>query len=134
MKETAIRSLATAIGYPEEVNTASESFVFSVDGGRVEASIERGRLVLVRELASSGDVDLAQFAGYAAGRVLREEAVLAYDPTDDRLILWQDMPADADAGLLRRFFEVFAASCDWWLARVDGASPASPVPEMTIRP
>ena len=134
MKETAIRSLATAIGYPEEVDTASESFVFSVDGGRIEASVERGRLVLVRELASSGDVDLAQFAGYAAGRVLREEAVLAYDPTDDRLILWQDMPADADAGLLRRFFEVFAASCDWWLARVDGASPASPVPEMTIRP
>ena len=134
MKETAIRSLATAIGYPEEVNTASESFVFSVDGGRVEASVERGRLVLVRELASSGDVDLAQFAGYAAGRVLREEAVLAYDPTDDRLILWQDMPADADAGLLRRFFEVFAASCDWWLARVDGASPAASVPEMTIRP
>ena len=134
MKETAIRSLATAIGYPEEVNTASESFVFSVDGGRVEASVERGRLVLVRELASSGDIDLAQFAGYAAGRVLREEAVLAYDPTDDRLILWQDMPADADAGLLRRFFEVFAASCDWWLARVDGASPAASVPEMTIRP
>ena len=134
MKETAIRSLATAIGYPEEVNTASESFVFSVDGGRIEASVERGRLVLVRELASSGDIDLAQFAGYAAGRVLREEAVLAYDPTDDRLILWQDMPADADAGLLRRFFEVFAASCDWWLARVDGASPASSVPEMTIRP
>ena len=134
MKETAIRSLATAIGYPEEVNTASESFVFSVDGGRIEASIERGRLILVRELASSGDIDLAQFAGYAAGRVLREEAVLAYDPTDDRLILWQDMPADADAGLLRRFFEVFAASCDWWLARVDGASPAASVPEMTIRP
>ena len=134
MKETAIRSLATAIGYPEEVNTASESFVFSVDGGRIEASVERGRLVLVRELASSGDIDLAQFAGYAAGRVLREEAVLAYDPTDDRLILWQDMPADADAGLLRRFFEVFAASCDWWLARVDGASPAASVPEMTIRP
>ena len=134
MKETAIRSLATAIGYPEEVDTASESFVFSVDGGRIEASVERGRLILVRELASSGDIDLAQFAGYAAGRVLREEAVLAYDPTDDRLILWQDMPADADAGLLRRFFEVFAASCDWWLARVDGASPAASVPEMTIRP
>ena len=134
MKETAIRSLATAIGYPEEVNTASESFVFSVDGGRIEASVERGRLVLARELASSGDIDLAQFAGYAAGRVLREEAVLAYDPTDDRLILWQDMPVDADAGILRRFFEVFAASCDWWLARVDGASPAASVPEMTIRP
>ena len=134
MKETAITALASAIGYPEEVPAASVSFVFSVDGGRVEASIERGRLVLVRGLAAAGDVDLAQFAGYAAGRVLREEAVLAYDPTDDRLILWQDVPADASAGLLRRFFEVFAASCDWWLARVDGASPAASVPEMTIRP
>lgn len=134
MKETAITALAAAIGYPEEVPTASESFVFSVDDGRVEASVDRGRLVLVRGLAASGDIDLAQFAGYAAGRVLREEAVLAYDPGDDRLILWQDVPADADAGLLRRFFEVFAASCDWWLARIDGAGTASSVPEMTIRP
>ena len=134
MKETAISALATVIGYPEEVPTASESFVFSVDGGRVEASVERGRLVLVRGLAAAGDVDLAQFAGYAAGRVLREEATLAYDPGDDRVILWQDVPADADAGLLRRFFEVFAASCDWWLARLDGAGSVSSVPEMTIRP
>ena len=134
MKETAISALATAIGYPEEVPTASESFVFSVDGGRVEASVERGRLVLVRGLAAAGDVDLAQFAGYAAGRVLREEAVLAYDPGDDRVILWQDVPADADAGLLRRFFEVFAASCDWWLARLDEAGSATSIPEMTIRP
>ena len=134
MKETAISALATVIGYPEEVPTASESFVFSVDGGRVEASVERGRLVLVRGLAAAGDVDLAQFAGYAAGRVLREEAVLAYDPGDDRVILWQDVPADADAGLLRRFFEVFAASCDWWLARLDEAGTAASVPEMMIRP
>ena len=134
MKETAITALATAIGYPEEVPAASESFVFSVDGGRVEASVERGRLVLVRGLAAAGDVDLAQFAGYAAGRVLREEAVLAYDPGDDRVILWQDVPADADAGLLRRFFEVFAASCDWWLARLDEAGTAASVPEMMIRP
>lgn len=134
MKETAITALAAAIGYPEEVPAASESFVFSVDGGRVEASVERGRLVLGRGLAAAGDVDLAQFAGYAAGRVLREEATLAYDPGDDRVILWQDVPADADAGLLRRFFEVFAASCDWWLARLDEAGTAASVPEMMIRP
>ena len=134
MKETAITALAAAIGYPEEVPAASESFVFSVDGGRVEASVERGRLVLGRGLAAAGDVDLAQFAGYAAGRVLREEATLAYDPGDDRVILWQDVPADADAGLLRRVFEVFAASCDWWLARLDEAGTAASVPEMMIRP
>lgn len=134
MKENAIYALARAIGYPEEVPPDADSFVFSVDGGRVEASVGRGRLVLVRELGASGDVDLAQLAGYAAGRVLREEAVLAYDPGDDRVILWQDIPADADAGVLRRFFEVFAASCDWWLARVDEAGAVASVPEMMIRP
>lgn len=134
MKENAIYALARAIGYPEEVPSDADSFVFSVDGGRVEASVGRGRLVLVRELGASGDVDLAQLAGYAAGRVLREEAVLAYDPGDDRVILWQDIPADADAGVLRRFFEVFAASCDWWLARVDEAGAVASVPEMMIRP
>ena len=134
MKENAIGALARAIGYPEEVPPDSRSFSFSVDGGRVEASVERGRLTLVRGLSASADVDLAQFAGYAAGRVLREEAALAYDPGDDRLILWQDVPADADAGLLRRFFEVFAASCDWWLARLDESGHAASIPEMTIRP
>lgn len=134
MKETAIDALARAIGYPEEVPPGSESFAFSVDGGRVEAIVERGRLVLVRGLAASGDVDLAQFAGYAAGRALREEAVLAYDPGDDRVILWQDVPADADGAILRRLFEVFAASCDWWLARAGESGAASSVPEMVIRP
>lgn len=134
MKETAINALAAAIGYPEEVPLGSASFVFSVDGGAVEASVANGRLVLVRGLAAAADVDLAAFAGYAAGRVLREEATLAYDPADDRLILWQDVSATADAALLRRFFEVFAASCDWWLARVRGVEAATGIPEMMIRP
>lgn len=134
MKETAVDALAKAIGYPEEVPLGSASFAFSVDGGTVEASVEKDRLLLTRDLSAASDVDLAQFAGYAAGRVLREEATLAYDPAADRVILWQDLPATADAALLRRFFEVFAASCDWWLARVRGAEAAAAIPELMIRP
>ena len=134
MKETALETLTRAIGYPETPPAGATAFALTVDGGQVEARLERGRLVLVRALAAAADVDLAQFAGYAAGRVLREEAVLAYDPSDDRAILWQDVSAEADEPLLRRFFEVFAASCDWWLARVHASGESSSVPEMMIRP
>ncbi len=134
MKETALNALAKAIGYPEEVPLGSASFAFSVDGGAVEATVANGRLILTRDLAAASDVDLALFAGYAAGRVLREEAVLACDPATDRVILWQDLPTSADAALQRRFFEVFAASCDWWLARVRGAETAAAIPELMIRP
>lgn len=134
MKETALNALAKAIGYPEEVPLGSASFAFSVEDGAVEATVANGRLILVRDLAAAADVDLAAFAGYAAGRVLREEAVLACDPATDRVILWQDLPAAADAALMRRFFEVFAASCDWWLARVRGAETAAAIPELMIRP
>ena len=134
MKETALNALAKAIGYPEEVPLGSVSFAFSVEDGAVEATVANGRLILTRDLAAAADVDLAAFAGYAAGRVLREEAVLACDPATDRVILWQDLPAAADAALMRRFFEVFAASCDWWLARVRGAETAAAIPELMIRP
>ena len=134
MKETALNALAKAIGYPEEVPLGSVSFAFSVDGGAVEATVANGRLILTRDLAAAADVDLAAFTGYAAGRVLREEAVLACDPATDRVILWQDVSATADAALLCRFFEVFAASCDWWLARVKGAETAAAIPELMIRP
>jgi len=134
MADSALATLAQAIGYPEEIPPDAVSYSFVVDDGRVEASEENGRLVLVRELAPSGDVELAEFARYAAGRALKEEAVLAYDPAGDRLILWQELPARAEPDLLRRFFEVFLTSCDWWLARVDGAENASSIPEMMIRP
>ena len=134
MDEKVVSTLAKAIDYPEEVPAGAFSYTFTVDGGRIEASVSKGRLVLKRMLAAAGDVDLAQFAGYAAGRVLREEAILAYDPESESLILWQDVPAREDPTLLRRFFEVFAASCDWWLARVKGAEASSVIPAMMIRP
>lgn len=132
--ENALNALAVAVGYPERVPPGASAFTFSVDGGVVMASVISERIVLVRELAAPSVVDLACLAGYAAGRALREEAVLAYDPVEDRVILSQAIPADADAAVMRRFFEVFAASCDWWLARVSDSESAEAVPEMVIRP
>lgn len=134
MSGKTIESLARAIGYPDEVSSGLEFFPLHVDGGRIEAREENGRLVLSRVLASAGDVDLAALASYAVGRLLREEAVLAYDPATDEVLLWQDVPTTSDPVLLRRFFEVFTASCDWWLARVQGAREISSIPEMMIRP
>ena len=134
MKEAVLNSLAKAIDYPEEIPSGAVSFSFSVDDGIVEASVEKNRLLMTRSLSAASDTDLARLADYAAGRVLREEATLAYDPATDCVILWQDLPASADAVLLRRFFEVFTASCDWWQARVRGAETASAIPEMMIRP
>lgn len=134
MGESAIVLLARAIGYPEAVPNGSSSYRFSVDGKPVYADVSNGRLVLRAEIAAAGDVDLAVFAGYASGRVMKEDAVLAYDPDSDRLILWQEISSAASDAILRRFFEVFTASCDWWRARVQGASVATSVPEMMIRP
>jgi len=134
MVEGAVVALAKAIAYPEEIPAETVSFAFSVDDAHITAVEEGGRLVLTRELAAADEIDLAQFAQYAAGRLLKEEAVLSYDPQADRIILWQDMPAASEAELLKRFFEVFTASCDWWQARVRGSERASSIPDMMIRP
>jgi len=134
MEGTGLELFARAIGYPDGVPSGAVSHSFHVDGGIVTASVDGDRLVLVRELAKAGEVDLSVFAGYAAGRLLREEAVLAVDPADDALILWQGVRLPCGEAVLRGLFEVFMTSCDWWLARIEGAAVLSSVPEMVIRP
>lgn len=140
--ESAIERLAVAIEYPEKVPAGATSYVFAVDDAEVVARESGGRLLLERRLweASSGDEETAaripgMLARYAAGRILREDATLAWDPDGDAAILWQDIPSSAPAERLRRFFEVFAASCDWWNERLQEALTPEPVfPEMVIRP
>ena len=104
-----------------------------VDGVEVSAAVAGDRLVLSQRLTDEAD-KLPALAGYAAGRMLREEAVLAYG--DGAAFLWQDAPAGAGERTLVRLFESFMDSCDWWRARVD-ASRAEGEPkfsDMTIRP
>ena len=140
--KTAVMRLAEAIGYPETVSGGAMSFTFTVDGDEILARESGGRLVLERRLwqAADGDDEAAAripatLAWYAAGRVLREEATLAWDPNREAAILWQDIPASAPDERLRRLLEVFTASCDWWAERVKEALTPEPVfPEMVIMP
>ena len=140
--KTAVERLAEAIGYPEAVPGGTMAFAFTVDGAEIAARESGGRLLLERLLwqaADGGDETAARIpatlARYAAGRILREEATLAWDPNREAAILWQDVPASAPTERLRLFFEVFAASCDWWAERVKEALTPEPVfPEMVILP
>ena len=133
----ALTRFAQAIGYPADVPAEASDHVFLVDGGEIAASEADGRLRLVKDLCAAGDggaVDLAALAGYAAGRLLKEEATLAWDAAREMPVLWQDVAASADDAQLRAFFEVFAASCDWWLARVQEGRDRGRVPELMIVP
>ncbi len=130
-----IKRLLRAIDYPGTVSPEAVSFTLVVDGGEMTASEADGRLVLAKRLAAAGDdFDLGRLAEYAAGRLLREEATLAWDPAEQVPILWQEMSADAAESGLRRFFEVFATSVDWWTARMRDVETYRHVPEMMIRP
>ena len=85
---------------------------------------------------SDEDSFLAELAGYATGRMLKEDATLSWK--NGGAFLWQDALVDADARVLSRLFESFMDSCDWWRARVDalrGGEKAEAEPDtMVIRP
>lgn len=134
---TAIARLVAAVGYPGKVSEGVASFVLSVDGAEIYAEERDGRLVLRRPLSADTSI-LPVLAGYAAGRILKEDAVLSWQ-SDGGAFLWQEAPADAGSGELRRFFESFLDSCDWWRARVDalrgGDAPGTAEDELLmIRP
>ena len=115
--KTAVERLLAAVGYPEKVSGGAVSSVLSVDGADIYAEEREGRLVLKRPLAADASI-LPTLAVYAAGRMLKEDAVLSWQ-SDVGAFLWQSAPADAGSGALGRFFESFLDSCDWWRARVD---------------
>lgn len=129
-----ICNLATAIGYPEEVSEDTDVFAFSVDGGKVVAEMVASRLVLKRYLEISFE-NLSVFASYVAGRMFREEAVLAWDDRTERAFLWREIPPRADALAMKEAFEEFADSCDWWIQRsAEIHAPKSVFPDIMIRP
>ena len=133
MAKSAIERLAEAIGYPDRVPEGSLLATLRVDGAEVSAAVTGDRLVLSQRLTDDAE-KLPTLAGYAAGRMLREEVVLAYG--NGAAFLWQDAPTDAEDRVLVRLFESFMDSCDWWRARVEGldGEGKSEFPEMMIRP
>lgn len=131
-----------AISYPERVDSDGAASTLLVDGLSIRCEDKGGRIVLSWDLgAEAAGVALPQFARYAAGRILKEDAVLAYGRmgASTTCFLWQDAPSDAGAGELVRLFETFMDSCDWWRERIKGrsagaAEPTSEEKTMVIRP
>ena len=139
--ETSVERLAKAIGYPDEVTSGCKDYTFTVDDFEVRAQETGGRLRLTASVFTpardgSDEERLAELAGYVPGRILKEEAVLAWDPDSESAIVWQEYPVTAEADDLRRFFEVFAASFEWWRDRASAVQEdAAPLmPEFVIRP
>jgi hypothetical protein len=129
-----ISELAGAIGYPENVADGSTVYAFRVDGWEIIAEKIGSRLVLKLYLDVAYD-DLPLFASYAAGRLLREEAVLAWDDNAQKAVLWREIPPNADHPMMKDAFEDFADSCDWWVQRVmEIDAPKSVFPDIMIRP
>ena len=129
MARTAIERLAEAIGYPDRIPDGALAVTLRVDDAEVLASVTGDRLVLSQRLTDDAG-KLPTLAGYAAGRMLREEAVLTYG--DGAAFLWQDASADAGG-------QELVDSCDWWRDRVaerrdEGAAAGMPLAEMMIRP
>ena len=80
---------------------------------------------------------VAALAAFAAGRILREDAVLSFGDLSGGqcAFLWQDAPETSDERTFSRLFETFMDSCDWWRERVEGATEEkSEIPPMMIRP
>ena len=152
--------LLAAIGYPERIPKTDEPFTLRVDGKEFFVEESAGRIVLSTSLTED-DSMLPMLAAYAVGRMLHEDATLAYGsfrvsrfrsledeknskPTSSQIsklpkrnvFLWQDAPANADDRTLVRLFESFADSCDWWRARVDERKNGDSVEisEAVIRP
>lgn len=137
MGANAIEKLVEAVGYPEGVPSGAARFAMLVDGGEIVVEKNAGRVRLVCKLTDDA-TNLPRLVACAAGRMLREEAALACD--DAGAFLWQDADANADQHTLRRLFETFADSCDWWRERVSpqgefgDMNVAAPQYEMRILP
>ena len=130
----AITRLAQAIGYPDRVDDGANPAVLLVDGREVSVREDALRLILSAKL-DFPEERLALAAGYAAGRMLREEATLAWDPALQSAVLFQAVDSQASLGRLREAFGRFADSCDWWRDRAEEAGTSGPAfPEMVLVP
>ena len=69
--------LLMAIGYPERIPNTDEPFTLRVDGREVFVEVSAGRIVLSIVLTADESM-IPTLAAYAAGRMLREEATLAF--------------------------------------------------------
>ena len=129
----AIERLGEVIGYPERVPEGAVSYVFRVDDDPVRVRLSGARIIL--EWRFPEGVPVERLAGFATGRILREEATLAWEPSVERALLWQPIPQDADGGELERSVGAFLNSRDWWKERVrEFSAPKPKMADLVFRP
>jgi hypothetical protein len=133
--KSALAFFLRSIDYPEGAPADATSFVLQVDGGDITAMATGAALRLVFRLTDDA-AELPRLAEFAAGRMLREDATLACDR--EGAFLWQETSETSDAHQLRRLFETFCDSCDWWRARLEPTADGGDVElsqnEMRILP
>ena len=128
-----VERVGELIGYPERVPEGALSFGFVVDGETVEARQSGGALLLVWRFPEKAPVQ--RLAELAPGRILREEAVLAWDAPSKRAILLQVSAKGADDRSLVATFQEFLDSRDWWMRAVDELmAPKPTLADLVIRP
>ena len=128
-----VQRLGELIGYPERVAAGAVSFAFLVDGEAVEARQNGGALLLIWRFPENAPVQ--RLAELAPGRILREEAVLAWDAPSRRAILWQVSAKGADDWSLVATFQEFLDSRDWWMNAVEELTAPKPtLADLIIRP
>ena len=128
-----VERLGEAIGYPERVPEWAVSFAFRVDDDPVEARVRAGTLLLKWTFPENAPVE--RLAEFAAGRILRDPSVLAWDSVRERAILWRRTAKGAGDRELVRTFLGFIGSRDWWKECVaELTRPKATLQDLVIRP
>lgn len=128
-----VQRLCELIGYPKRAPEGALSFGFLVDGEVIEARQVGGALLLVWRFPEKAPVQ--RLAELAPGRILREEAVLAWDAPSKRVILWQTSAKGADDRSLVTTFQSFLDSRDWWMhAEEELTAPKPTLANLVIWP
>ena len=128
-----VQRLSELIGYPERVPEGAVSFAFRVDDDPVETRMTGGALLM--RWTFPGNAPVERLAEFAAGRFLRETAVLAWDPVRERPFLWRLAAKGAGDRELVQTFREFLASRDWWKGCVaELTKPKATLRDLVIRP
>ena len=128
-----VERLGEAIGYPERVPEGAVSFLFRVDDDPVEARAKAGTLLFRWTFPENAPVE--RLAEFAAGRILRDPAVLSWDPVRERAVLWRRTAKGAGDRELVRTFREFIGSRGWWKACVaELTRPKATLRDLVIRP
>ena len=128
-----VERLGELIGYPERMPKGAVSFLFRVDDDPVEVRAKAGTLLFRWTFPENAPVE--RLAEFAAGRILRDPSVLAWDSVRERAILWRRTAKGAGDRELVQALQEFIGSRGWWKSCVaELTRPKVPLRDLVIRP